>query len=57
VVLAVAVEVRVNGKPSVKAVREALAVLQRRLGRYDEQVRIAVADVLDKDVLDERVSA
>jgi len=57
VVLAVAVEVRVNGKPSVKAVREALAVLQRRLGRYDEQVRIAVADVLDKDVRDERVSA
>jgi len=56
-VLAVAVEVRVNGKPSVKAVREALAVLQRRLGRYDEQVRIAVADVLDKDVRDERVSA
>jgi len=56
-VLAVAVEVRVNGKPSVKAVRETLAVLQRRLGRYDEQVRIAVADVLDKDVRDERGAA
>ena len=50
-----AVEVLVNGKPSVKAVREALEVLRRRNDHRDEAARIAAADV--QNVRDERVSA